>query len=191
MKIHVIVGSTRDGRSTPRVAAWVEKTAKRVLSNTEVELVDLASFDLPMFSEAVSPKYNPARTPEPTAKAWLDKLASADGYVFVTPEYNHSVPGSFKNALDFIDFQMNKKVALIVSHGTVGGARATEHLRNIASELGLVTTPAAVNLIGMIGMGAILNDDNDLIDPTSGTQGFLEKALGDLDWYATALKNAR
>ena len=196
MKIQIIVGSTRDGRATPKVAAWVEKTATKALAGDEIELVDLAEYDLPMFSEAISPKFNPDRRPEPTVKAWLDKVAQADGYIFLTPEYNHSIPGALKNALDFADFQFDRKVATIVSHGSVGGARATEHLRNILSELGLVTTPKAVNLVGMVMMGDdILNVDGELAPALKqnpyGPQGTLEAALESLGWYVGALADAR
>lgn len=192
MKVQIISGSIRQGRATPLVTNWVERTAKETWGDKiELEVVDLNDYDLPMFDEAASPKYNPNRQLEGDAKAWLDKLAEADGYVFVTPEYNHSVPGAFKNALDYIDYQTDKKAVAIVSHGSMGGVRATEHLRNIASELGLVSTPIAVNIVGMIGAGEIITEDGTLANQESGAQGMLETELEQLAWYTEALKNAR
>jgi len=192
MKVQIIIGSARKGRSTPLVANWVKQTADKVLADkADIEIVDLADFDLPLFDEAVSPKYNQDRQPEGDVKQWLDTLARADGYIFVTPEYNHSIPGALKNAIDYIAYETNKKAATIVSHGGVGGARATEHLRNIASELGLVTTPVAVNLVGYVGLQPILNEDGTLVNDKSGAQGVLESALEQLIWYTAALKTAR
>ena len=178
MKVQIIIGSARKGRSTPLVANWVKQTADKVLADkADIEIVDLADFDLPLFDEAVSPKYNQDRQPEGDVKQWLDTLARADGYIFVTPEYNHSIPGALKNAIDYIAYETNKKAATIVSH--------------IASELGLVTTPVAVNLVGYVGLQPILNEDGTLVNDKSGAQGVLESALEQLIWYTAALKTAR
>lgn len=191
-KIIIISGSQRNGRSTPLVAKWVKLATDKILADkVEVELVDLADFDLPMFNEAISPKFNRDRQPEGIVKKWLDTLSAADGYIFVTPEYNHSIPGSLKNAIDYIAYETNKKVATIVSHGGVGGARATEHLRNIASEIGLVTTPTAANVIGYPGMQPVINEDGTLVDTTSEAQAKLETSIEQLLWYTEALKTAR
>lgn len=191
-KIIIISGSQRNGRSTPLVAKWVQLASDTVLAGkAEVELVDIADFDLPMFDEAISPKYNQNRQPEGNVKKWLDTLSAADGYVFVTPEYNHSITGALKNAIDFIAYETDKKATLIVAHGGVGGARATEHLRNIASEIGLETTPTAVNLVGYVGMQPIINESGTLVNEESGAQATLESALEQLSWYTSALKTAR
>lgn len=191
MKIAIIIGSVREGRSSATVAKWVENTAKRTQADVELSVIDLYELGLPMFDEAISPKYNPNRQPEGNVKVWLDALADADGYVIVTPEYNHSIPGSLKNAVDFVDYQMTKKAAAIVSHGSVGGARAAEHLRNIASELGLVTTPTAVHIVGMIAMGGVMTEDGELVNKESGAQQVLEATLNDLVWYTGALSAAK
>ncbi len=191
-KIMILSGSQRQGRSTPLVAKWVAQTANLVVADkADVEVVDLADFDLPMFDEAISPKFNRDRKSEGAVKKWLDTLASADGYIFVTPEYNHSIPGSLKNAIDYIAYETNQKAATIVSHGGVGGARATEHLRNIASEIGLVTTPVVANLIGYPGMQPVITEDGTLVDTTSEAQAKLETSIEQLLWYTEALKSAR
>ena len=190
-KILIISGSHRTGRATPLVTNWVHTTAERVIADkAELEVVDLADFNLPIFDEAISPKFNRDRQPEGEVKKWLDTLGAADGYVFVTPEYNHSIPGSLKNAIDFIAYETNKKAATIVAHGGVGGARATEHLRNIASEIGLVTTPVVANVIGYPGMQPVINEDGTLADTSTEAQAKLETSLEQLLWYTEALKAA-
>jgi len=192
MNIAIIIGSTRSGRATPLVGKWVEQTAQKSISDkATISVIDLADYDLPLFDEPISPKYNPDRQSEGDVKKFLDDLLAADGYVFITPEYNHSVSGVLKNAIDYIAFETNKKAALIVAHGGMGGVRATEHLRNILSELGLVTTPVAVNLSGMVAMGGIIENDGSLTNKESGAQGMLEGVLSDLVWYSAALSSAR
>jgi NAD(P)H-dependent FMN reductase len=142
MKLQVIIGSTRPGRITDRLALWVAEEAKQ-LPDTEVEVVDLADYDLPFLDEEISPQYNPNRRPNPAAKKWLDKLAEADAFVVVTPEYNRSYSAVLKNALDYIDFQMEKKPVGLVAHGSTGGAQAVAHLRGVFAGLQTFTAPAA------------------------------------------------
>ena len=140
-KIAIILGSTRPGRNGEAVAKWVQGIAAR-RSDAEFELVDLADFPLPHFDEPGSPAmgvYSNDHT-----KAWSAKIAEFDGYVFVTPEYNHSTSGVLKNALDYLYTEWNNKAAAFVSYGGVGGARAVEHLRLIASELQLATVRGQV-----------------------------------------------
>ena len=87
MKLQVIVGSVRQGRVSDKVAQWVAKEAQ-TLPDTEVEVLDLVDYPMPFFDEEISPAYNPSRKPIPEVKKWLDKLAEADAYALVTPEYN-------------------------------------------------------------------------------------------------------
>jgi NAD(P)H-dependent FMN reductase len=151
MKIQVILGSVREQRVGERVAKWVINEA-RLRPDFQVELVDLANFNLPHFAEPISPRFNPNRTPHPEARLWLKKLAIADGYIFVTPEYNHSIPGPLKNAIDYTDFQLAKKPAAIVSYGTVGGARAAEQLKLILIEAKAALVPEAVAVMDAAGI---------------------------------------
>jgi NAD(P)H-dependent FMN reductase len=194
MKIQIIIGSTRPGRVSDRVGKWVEKAAAE--NKLEgFEIVDLSDYDLPLFDEAISPKYNPNRTPNDNAKKWLDKLSEADAYVFVTPEYNHSISGALKNALDYIDYQLTRKPAAVVSHGSVGGARAAEHLKAILLEVGTVVIPPAVAFVGMLAMNPTIEENGDIQqdvkDQPYGPQTALVNALNELVWYAEALKTAR
>src|SRR4051812_1206618 len=133
MKVLIIVGTVREGRISTHQAKWIYKTANRQ-DGIEAELLDLKDYPLPFFNEPISPRYNPERQPEEAVKKWLDKVNEADAYIVVTPEYNHSIPGVLKNAIDYIDWQFNRKPSAIVSHGTVGGARAAMHLKEVLSE---------------------------------------------------------
>ncbi|MEV8375238.1 NAD(P)H-dependent oxidoreductase [Kribbella sp. NPDC056861] len=131
-KIAIILGSTRPGRNGEAVANWVLDIAKQ-RSDAEFELVDIAEYKLPHLDEAVPPSMG--QYTQPHTLAWAEKIGSFDGYVFVTPEYNHSTSGALKNAIDFLFAEWNDKAAGFVSYGAVGGARAVEHLRLVMGEL--------------------------------------------------------
>ena len=135
LKIAIILGSTRPGRNGKAVADWVlDRAGARTAA--EYELVDLADYPLPLLDEPVPPsRGRPYRNDH--TKAWAAKIAEFDGYVFVTPEYNHSTSGALKNAIDYLHREWADKAAAFVSYGTLGGTRAVEHLRAIASELQL------------------------------------------------------
>jgi NAD(P)H-dependent FMN reductase len=132
LNIAIILGSTRPGRNGKAVADWVaEKAATR--TSARYELVDLADHPLPHIDEPLPPtmgQYAGDHT-----KAWAAKIGSYDGFIFVTPEYNHSTSGVLKNAIDYLYAEWNNKAAAFVSYGSLGGARAIEHLRAIMSEL--------------------------------------------------------
>lgn len=157
MKIKVIIGSTRQGRSTQRAAQWV---VSNLDESVDSEILDLIDYDLPFMNEAVSPQYNTDRKPTGVVKAWLDKLADADGVIIVTPEYNRSIPAVLKNALDQVAFELKGKVVGIVAHGSSGGAQAVAHLRSVLPGLLAYSSPTAVYLPGMAGM--IFDDDGKL-----------------------------
>ncbi|CAI9392928.1 NADPH-dependent FMN reductase [Niallia sp. Sow4_A1] len=125
MKIGIILGSTRQGRVSPQVGAWVKEIADK-RGDAEYEIVDIADFNLPFLGSAEG---------QENVAAWNEKLASLDGFVFVAAEYNHSITGALKNALDSAREAWNNKAAGIVSYGSTGGARAAEHLRGILGEL--------------------------------------------------------
>jgi NAD(P)H-dependent FMN reductase len=134
LKIAVILGSTRQNRNGAAVADWIiEKAASRAAA--DYELVDLRDYPMPMFDAAASPAYVPPT--DPTVQRWAAKIAEFDGYVFVTPEYNHSFSAVLKNALDSIYHEFNNKAAAFAGYGSFQGARAVEQLRLVASELQL------------------------------------------------------
>ncbi|MEU4534139.1 NAD(P)H-dependent oxidoreductase [Streptosporangium sp. NPDC023825] len=142
-KIAIIIGSTRPGRVGEAVARWVLDIAGR-RDDAEFELVDIADFKLPHLDEEFPPAAG--RYSRPHTLAWAEKIASFDGFVFVTPEYNHSTSGALKNAIDFLFAEWNDKAAGFVSYGSVGGARAVEHLRLVMAELKVATVRAQVAL---------------------------------------------
>jgi NAD(P)H-dependent FMN reductase len=190
MKIQVILGTVREGRISERVAKWV--TAKATThAGFEVELVDLADYALPHFDEAISPRFNPDRhSIEPVTK-YLKKIAEADGYVFVTPEYNHSIAGVLKDAIDYLDFQIVKKPAAIVSHGTVGGARAAEQLKVMLIESKAAIVPEA---LALSRPSTFLDEDGNFIgDPAAphNPESQLEMMLGELAWWTQTLQAGR
>lgn len=193
MKLQVIVGSTRQARQTLKQAKWVFNAAKR-MEGVEVELVDLEDYPMPFFAEPISPRYNPNREIDPTAQKWLKKLEEAEAYVFVTPEYNHSIPGVLKNALDYVTWEIQRKPVAVVSHGSAGGARAATDLKEIISESKAVPLPSSTPLT-MIGMSELIDDDGNLTEAGKANprnlQQALEDALAELKWYSDALAEAR
>src|SRR2546421_1365155 len=126
LRIAIILGSTRPGRNGEAVAKWVYEIAKK-RSDAEFELVDIKDFNLPLLDEPVPPSMG--EYSKPHTKVWAAKIGSFDGYVFVTPEYNHGICGALKNAIDFLFAEWNNKAAGFVSYGSAGGARAVEQLR--------------------------------------------------------------
>lgn len=143
MRVAVILGSTRSTRKSAKVGAWVmDKASSR--DDFEAELVDLAEQGLPIFDEPKPPgagDYQHEHT-----KQWATVVDSFDGYIFVTPEYNHGIPGVLKNALDFVYGEWNNKVAGFVAYGNTGGARSVEQLRLVLAELQIATVRSAVAL---------------------------------------------
>ncbi|MDB4937892.1 MAG: NADPH-dependent fmn reductase [Labilithrix sp.] len=143
IKIAIVVGSTRPGRKAAAVASWVHGLAK-TRSDAEFEVVDIEHYELPLLDEPTPPsmgKYEKAHT-----KKWAAKIASFDGYVFVTPEYNHGPSGALKNAIDFVYAEWNNKSAGFVSYGSAGGVRAVESLRLVMAELQVADVRAQVML---------------------------------------------
>ncbi|CAM3111731.1 NAD(P)H-dependent FMN reductase [Paracoccus aminovorans] len=143
--IAIIIGSTRDTRFADKPAAWLLENAQK-RDDMRFELVDLRDYDLPLFNEAASNLWMPSS--DPRAVKWQQKLAEFDGFIFLTAEYNHSVTGSLKNALDQAYKEWNHKPAAAMGYGGVGAARAIEHLRGIAVELQMVPLRNAVHLGG-------------------------------------------
>lgn len=142
-KIGIILGSTKPGRNGEAVAKWVYDISKN-REDAQFELVDVKDFELPLYDEpypAGMQQYTKDHT-----KKWSNKIKEFDGYVFVTAEYNHAIPGALKNAIDFLSVEWNNKAAGFVSYGSAGGARAVEQLRLVAGELQLADVRAQVML---------------------------------------------
>lgn len=141
IKIAVITGSTRPGRNGAAVAQWVYKIAKE-RSDAEFELVDIADYNFPVLDEPVPAAYG--QYSKSHTQAWAKKIETFDGFVFVTPEYNHSTSGALKNAIDYIYGEWNNKSAGFVSYGSLNGVRAVEQLRPIMAELQIADVRAQV-----------------------------------------------
>jgi NAD(P)H-dependent FMN reductase len=143
LNIGIIIGSTRPGRKAEAVARWVHGIATR-RTDASFEVVDIADFHLPLLDEPFPSTMN--RYEKPHTKAWAAKFATFEAFVFVTPEYNHSVPGALKNAIDFLYREWNDKAAGFVSYSGAGGTRAVEHLRQILGEIRIATVRSQVAL---------------------------------------------
>ncbi|MCJ1901553.1 MULTISPECIES: NAD(P)H-dependent oxidoreductase [Paracoccus] len=182
--IAIIIGSTRAARFADKPAAWLLENARK-REDMSFELVDLRDYDLPLFDEVASNLWVPSQ--DPRAVKWQQKLAEFDGYVFLTSEYNHSVSGSLKNALDQAYKEWNRKPAAAMGYGGVGAARAIEHLRGIAVELQMVPLRNAVHLGGgdffkVSPLGA----NGEMAEVEANLLPALEAMLDELHWWAEA-----
>ncbi|MDT0572290.1 NAD(P)H-dependent oxidoreductase [Streptomyces sp. DSM 3412] len=143
LKVAIIVGTTRPGRKADTVAHWVHDMAVK-REDAAYEVVDIAEFALPHLNEPM-----PALTGEysqPHTRAWADKVGSFDAYVFVTPEYNASIPGVLKNAIDYLGAEWGGKAVGFVGYGMEGGVRAVAHLRVVLGDLKVSDVQPAVEL---------------------------------------------
>ena len=143
-RIGIIIGSTRPGRKADVVAQWVHDIATRAQHRSISSWSTSWNYELPFLDEEVPPSFGQYANAH--TKKWAEKIATFDGFIFVTPEYNHSVPGALKNALDFVYGEWNNKAAGFVGYGSLGGVRAVEHLRVIMAELQVADVRTAVAL---------------------------------------------
>lgn len=127
-KIAIIIGSTRPGRFGPQVAQWFAKQAEQE-GSAEFEVVDIAEYALPVLDEET-----PGVATNPNALRWSKAIDSYDGFIYVTPEYNHSIPGSFKNAIDYLNKEWSYKPVAYISYGWAKGHRSVEAWRSIAAQ---------------------------------------------------------
>lgn len=181
-KIAIIIGSTRPGRNGEAVARWVHENASQ-RSDVEYELVDLKDWDLPHLDEAL-PAAAGQYAGEHT-KAWAAKIAEFDGFIFVTPEYNHSTSGALKNAIDYVGAEWYNKAAGFVSYGVFGGARAVEHLRLVLSQLQVATVSAHV------GLSLAHDFENWQLKPTAQQTAALTPLFDQVEAWSIALKTVR
>ena len=181
-KIGIIIGSTRPGRRAEDVARWVHGIAEK-RTDAEFELVDLLDFKLPLLDEATPPAYG--KYEHEHTKNWAAKIGSFDGFVFVTPEYNHATSGALKNAIDFLGREWKDKAAGFVSYGSMGGVRAVENLRLIMGELMIADVRAQVAL-------SIFTDwENSMFKPAAVHEKSMTAMLDQLIAWSGALKPVR
>ena len=189
-KIAIVIGSTRATRFADIPAQWMLAQAQARIDMT-VELVDLRDFNLPFFNETATNLWAPSA--DPRAVAWQKKIGEFDGYIFVVAEYNRSITGALKNALDQAYVEWGHKPMSAIAYGSVGGTRALEHLRNISVELQMVATRNAVHIgmgdffkihPGMGGSGNVADIEANILPAAKST-------LDDIVWWANATKAAR
>jgi NAD(P)H-dependent FMN reductase len=183
IRIGIIVGSTRPNRNGEQVARWVYEVASH-RPDAEFELIDLRDYPLPLLDEplpALRGKYQHAHT-----RAWSRTIAAFDGFVIVTPEYNHSTSGVLKNALDFLYAEWNNKAVGFVSYGGVGGARAAEHLRLVCGALQMADVPqqVAVSLLTEF-------ENRTTFKPSDYSVAALDALLNQVVAWSTALAPLR
>ena len=188
-RIALIIGTTRAARFADTPAQWMLKQAQ-ARDDFDVEVLDVRDFDLPFFDEVASALWAPSTSPQ--ALRWQAELARFDGFIFVVAEYNHSLPGALKNALDQAYREWNFKPFTAIAYGGVGGARALEHLRLVAVELQMVSTHAAVHIGGADfftvfpgGGGQPIEAIEQNLLPAAKT------AFDELVWWARATMAAR
>ena len=183
IKIAIILGSTRPGRNGEAVARWVYEIAKKRI-DAEFEFVDIKDFNLPLLDEPIPPsqgEYSKEHT-----EVWSAKIDSFDGYVFVTAEYNHGIPGALKNGIDYLYKEWNNKAAGFVGYGSAGGVRAVEQLRLVMAELQVadVRAQVAVSIITEF-------EDFRIFKPASYQEKLVNNMLDQVISWGRALKLVR
>lgn len=190
MKIAILIGSIRQNRVSDRMAKWIQKTAQGAAPEHEWELIDLKEYDLPIFDEPMPPMSGQRSELSDDVKRYLAAMNEADGFIVVTPEYNHSTSSALLNAIDLLDYQLMKKPVMVAGHGVVGGARAIAHIKTIVnSNLGAVPMPTGFPITDKVV--DIISEDGDLANEYERYNAALTKHLDTLIWYGDALKTAR
>lgn len=186
VNIAIIIGTTRDGRFADKPAQWIYKIAQTI-EGLDCELLDLRDYPMPFFDEMASNAFVPSKNE--VAIAWQKKLDEFDGYLFITGEYNHSIPGVLKNALDYASPEWNRKPAAFLGYGMVGAARAIQQLKEICVELQMSPLKYAVHIQGgdfrkVLFEGLPLEDLEYLV-PVA--RSMFEQLI----WWASVLKAGR
>lgn len=186
MRIGIVLGSTRVGRFADRPAEWLLALANK-RGGAAFEIVDLRDYPMPFFDAPKSPLREPPSNP--AARSWARKVGELDGFIFITAEYNHSIPAVLKNALDFVYAEFNRKPAAFVGYGNAGGARAIEQLRLMLVELQVAPLRNAVHIgredfVAMLLHGKSFADFPQL-EQAAGTM------LDELLWWTQALHARR
>ena len=185
MKIGIISGSVREGNNAAAVSQWILDFANnRNDEGVEYELVSLADYDLPLLGAKLPIERQEAAGA--AIQAWSEKIASFDGYVFVTPEYNHAVGGALKNAIDFLKPEVANKAAALVGYGSLGGARAHENLRVILGELSVATVRTTTNFSLMTDF-----ENMSVFKPNDYNKVNAEGVFNDLLLWTKALNTIR
>jgi NAD(P)H-dependent FMN reductase len=185
-RIGIVIGTTRAARFADGPTQWLLQLADR-RSDASFELVDLRDYPMPFFEEARSPAF--IKPENAVVQRWSARMAALDAYIFVTAEYNHSISGVLKNALDYLYPEVNRKPATFLAYGSSGGARAVEHLRHILAEMQVASIKHTVHvgmieMLGMLREGKTMGDYPYLVEPAN-------KMLDEIIWWAKTLRAGR
>jgi len=189
MKILIILGSIRKNRFSEKPAKWIFEEAKKH-EGLEVELVDLKDYPLPFFDEPISPSMIKEPYSNENVKILTKKVEEADGFVIISPEYNHGYSAVLKNMLDYIYKEWNNKAIGFVSYGAVGGARVVEQLRQVAIELQMAPIRQAIHIPPQLFFDIMMGKNNDP-NPFDNLKQQSDSFLNQLIWWTKTLKDAR
>lgn len=184
MKIGVIVSSTRPNRVGRHVADWLMGKVQGT-EGMEFELLDLQEWDLPFLAEPESP--STGNYTLESSKKWSAKIASLDGFVFVTAEYNNGPPAPLKNAIDSVYKEWDKKPVAFVGYGGYGATRAVEQLVNITAKVGMA--PIAKTFVGILSPWESVGPDGKVDEKF--VHGNVDGLMVSLKEWAELLKPAR
>ncbi|MFC4375133.1 NADPH-dependent FMN reductase [Nocardia halotolerans] len=185
LKLALVIGSVREGRFGPVVADWF---AQRVDDRFDVDVIDLADFELPAELPAVPPLLDPDPVRPAGMVEFTERLAAADAYVIVTPEYNRSYPAALKSAIDWHFTQWDAKAIGFVGYsGGSGGLLAIEHLRQVFNELNAHTVR---NYVSFPRYYRLFDENGALLEPQE-FEADAEAMLDQMHWWASALRAGR
>lgn len=187
--IKVIIGSVRAGSMAGQTAEWIAGELSKQ-DGTVIEILDLKDYPMPFFDAIETPSYKSKPYENPEVARFTAKIAEGDAFVIVSPEYNHSTSGVLKNALDWVYQEWARKPVAFVGYGSVGGARAIEHLRGIAVELQMAPVRNSVNIPGHQYFPVLFGQADKAKMFASLTES-AKTMIDDLLWWTKALKAAR
>ena len=188
LSIKIILGSTRQGRFADKPATWILSELHKN-SGVQAEILDLRDYPMPFFEEAVSPGAKKEEYTNEAVEAWRLKIAEADGFIMIAPEYNHGYTAVLKNALDYVYPEWNKKTVGFISYGSALGARSVEQLRQVVIELQMAPIRNSIHMPYdvIVGAGKGMPDAELFAPYADRATGF----IGQLLWWTSALKTAR
>lgn len=189
INIKIIIGSTRQGRFGDKPAQWIQDEISK-MDGVESEVLDLRDYSMPFFNEAMGPAMIPEPYTDKVVQKWTAKIAEADGFIMISPEYNHGYAAVLKNALDYVYKEWNRKPVGFVSYGGVSGARSVEQLRQVVVELQMAPIRSAIHFPTDKWMPVLMGKSSS-DELFTATKDNLEKFMDDLLWWTKALKVAR
>tara|TARA_B100000745_G_scaffold264490_1_gene189206 strand:- start:4874 stop:5464 length:591 start_codon:yes stop_codon:yes gene_type:complete len=189
VNIKIIIGSTREGRFSDKPAKWIQDELSKI-DGVESEVLDLKDYPIPFFNEAMSPAMIQEPYANEVVQKWTKKIAEGDGFIMISPEYNHGYPAVLKNALDYVYKEWNRKAVGFVSYGGVSGARSVEQLRQVVVELQMAPIRSAVHFPTDKWV-PVLMGKSSAEDLFAGSKEHLDGFVEDLLWWTKALKIAR